>query len=161
MQLGWIEQMPRLYGVQSTLSAALTAAWESGAEIPAPVQATTRADSISVNAPRDAVKALRAVRSTGGAFIAVDDAAILAAILPLAQRAAVFAEPAGAAALAGLMAAVAGGLVARHETVVVINTGSGLKDVQAAMAATGAPVVIEPVLGAVQRALAATPLRVS
>jgi threonine synthase len=159
MQLGWIEKMPRLYGVQSTLSAALTAAWQSDAEIPAPVQAATRADSISVNAPRDAVKALRAVRNTGGAFIAVNDAAILAAIPPLAQRAAVFAEPAGAAALAGLMAAVADGLVASHETVVMINTGNGLKDVQAAMAAAGEPTVIEPVLDAVQRALEASPLR--
>ncbi|GIV77608.1 MAG: threonine synthase [Litorilinea sp.] len=154
LALGWIDRMPRLYGVQSTRSAALYNAWRAGREVPAPVEATTRADSISVDAPRDPFKALRAVRETGGAFLAVPDEAILAAILPLARLAGVFAEPAGAAALAGLAQAVEQGLVRPDETVVVINTGSGLKDVGAAMEAGGAPVVIPPTLEAVRKALA-------
>ena len=86
-RLGWIEHMPRIYGVQSVQSAALANAWRAGAEAPTPVAATTRADSISVDAPRDPIKALRAVRESGGAFITVEDTAILAAILPLARRA--------------------------------------------------------------------------
>ncbi|GIV77606.1 MAG: hypothetical protein KatS3mg050_2000 [Litorilinea sp.] len=94
------------------------------------------------------------MRETGGAFLAVPDEAILAAILPLARLAGVFAEPAGAAALAGLAQAVEQGLVRPDETVVVINTGSGLKDVGAAMEAGGAPVVIPPTLEAVRKALA-------
>ena len=49
---------------------------------------------------------------------------------------------------------MAQGLVQAHETVVVINTGNGLKDVRAAMAAAGDPVVIEPDLAAVRKALA-------
>ncbi len=117
------------------------------------MQATTRADSIRVDAPRDAVKALRAVQESGGAFLAVPDEAILAAILPLARLAGVFAEPAGAAALAGLAQAVEMGLVRPDEMVVVINTGSGLKDVGAAMETGGAPVVIPPTLEAVGKAL--------
>lgn len=153
LALGWIDRMPRLYGVQSTASAALANAWRSGQEIPDSVRATTRADSISVDAPRDAVKALAAVRETRGAFVTVDDAAILAAILPLARLGAVFAEPAGAAAWAGVQAAVREGLVGPDDTVVVINTGSGLKDVQAAMTATGEPTVIAPTLEAVAAAL--------
>ena len=155
VRLGWIERMPRIYGIQSDQSAALTNAWRSGAAIPEPVAATTRADSISVDAPRDAVKALRAVRESGGAYLTVSDEAILAAILPLARRAAVFAEPAGATAYAGLVAAVKQGLVQPDETVVVINTGNGLKDVRAAMAAAGEPTVIAPDLAAVRSALAA------
>jgi threonine synthase len=151
--LGWIERMPRLIGVQSQQSAALYQAWRAGAEVPAPVQATTRADSISVNAPRDAIKALRAVRASRGAFVAITDEAILAAIAPLARLGAVFAEPAGAAAYAGLAQAVQDGLVEPDETVVVINTGSGLKDVPAAMQVAGAPLVIEPTLEAVGQAL--------
>jgi len=153
LALGWIDRMPRIYGVQSTRSPALHNAWRDGREIPLPVQATTRADSISVNAPRDAVKALNAVRQSDGAFVLVEDAAILAALLPLARLGAVFAEPAGAAALAGVQQALAEGLIGGEETVVVINTGSGLKDVPAAIQMTGEPISIAPTLSAVRAAL--------
>lgn len=153
LALGWIDKMPRLYGVQSTRSAALHNAWQAGLEIPVPVVATTRADSISVDAPRDAVKALAAVRETGGAYVLVEDEAILQAILPLARLGGVFAEPAGAAAFAGLQAAVERGLVAAGETIVVINTGSGLKDIKAATDITPGMPVIEPTLAAVRKAL--------
>lgn len=151
--LGWIEQIPRLYGVQSTKSAALYHAWRAGREIPEPVHAATRADSISVDAPRDPLKALAAVRQTGGAFIAVEDDEILQAMPRLAQQAGVFAEPAGAAALAGALQALHDGLIQRDETVVIINTGSGLKDVPAAIQATGGVTIIEPTLDAVRRML--------
>ncbi|MEZ4737276.1 MAG: threonine synthase [Caldilineaceae bacterium] len=149
LALGWIEKMPRLYGVQSTQSAALVDAWRRDLEIPQPIHATTRADSISVNAPRDAVKALNAVRQSNGAFLAVPDEAILQAILPLARLGAIFAEPAGATAYAGLVAAVRQNLVQPDETIVLINTGSGLKDVPAAMSVTGGITVISPTLDAV------------
>jgi threonine synthase len=158
LALGWIDKMPRLYGVQSTQSPALYNAWRAGLEIPQPVHATTRADSISVNAPRDGVKALNAVRQTGGAFIAVSDEAILQAIPPLARLGAVFGEPAGAAAYAGLVQARREGLIQASETVVVINTGSGLKDAAAAIQATGGTAVIEPTLDAVHHALQQLPL---
>ncbi len=154
LALGWIEKMPRIYGVQSELSPALINAWRAGKEIPDPVQATTRADSISVNAPRDAVKALRAVGESGGAFITVSDEAILAAMLPLARQGAVFAEPAGAAAHAGMLKALQAGLIRADETVIVINTGSGLKDVSAAIQVTGGVEVLTPTLAAVRAALA-------
>ena len=151
LQLGWIERMPRLYGVQATKSAAIAQAWREGLDVPHPVQASTRADSISVNAPRDAIKALRAVRASNGAFLTVSDEAILAAIPPLARLGAVFAEPAGAAAYAGLVQAAAERLVSRDEVVVVINTGSGLKDIGAAIDATGGVASIEPSMDAVRR----------
>lgn len=154
LALGWIDRMPRIYGVQSTLSPALHNAWRAGADVPAPVHATTRADSISVDAPRDAVKALAAVRATGGAYVLVEDAAILQAILPLARLGGVFAEPAGATAYAGVLQAWCDGLVKADATIVVINTGSGLKDVRAAMEVTGEVRVIAPTLAAVRAALA-------
>ena len=154
LTLGWLDKMPRIYGVQSTLSPALANAWAAGAEIPEAVHATTRADSISVDMPRDPVKALRAVRASGGAFVLVEDAAILQAILPLARQGAVFAEPAGATAYAGLLQARDVGLVQPDETIVVINTGNGLKDIAATMQVTGAVQVIAPTLDAVKAALA-------
>ena len=152
-RLGWIERVPRIFGVQSTASAAIHNAWRDGLEIPQPVVAATAADSIGVNAPRDAIKALRAVRESGGAFVLVEDEAILQAILPLARQGGVFGEPAGAAAMAGLFEARRQGLVKSHETVVVINTGSGLKDVPAATGVAGDPVVIPPLLEAVAESL--------
>ena len=151
--LGWIERVPRIFGVQSTASAAIHNAWRDGLEVPQPVAAATAADSIGVNAPRDATKALRAVRESGGAFVLVEDEAILQAILPLARQGGVFGEPAGAAALAGLFEARRQGLVQSHETVVVINTGNGLKDAPAATRVAGDPVVIPPMLEAVAESL--------
>ncbi len=148
-ELGWIDHIPRLYGIQSTGSAAVTHAFESGAEVIQPVQADTIADSISVDLPRDGLRALRAVRETGGAMIAVEDRAILEAIRTLGREA-VFAEPAGATGYAGLEAAVESGRVAPDERIVVVITGSGLKDVQAAMRAAGEATVIEPTLEALR-----------
>jgi threonine synthase len=135
--LGWIERMPRLYGVQAAGSAFLYEAWRDN-ENPltkAPIVAETIADSISAGLPRDRLKALAAVRETSGAYICVSDDDILAAIPLLARGAGVFAEPAGAAAYAGLRQAVETGLIAADERVVVLNTGAGLKDVAAAMQA--------------------------
>ena len=152
-RLGWTDRIPRIFGVQSSGSAAIHDAWRDGLEIPQPVTASTVADSISVNAPRDAVKALRAVRESDGAFVLVEDEAILQAILPLARLGGVFAEPAGATALAGLRRAQRQGLIHGGETVVVINTGSGLKDVPAAMQVAGEPIVIPPTLEAVAESL--------
>lgn len=153
LALGWIERIPRLFGIQSTKSPAIYNAWRSGAAIPAPVRATTRADSISVDAPHDAVKALAAVRYSGGAFLAVEDEEILEAMATLARLGAVFAEPAGAAALAGLRVARDAGMVGAAETVVIVNTGNGLKDVAAVMDATPKAPTIEPTLEAVRRRL--------
>jgi threonine synthase len=154
LRLGWVDRIPRIYGVQSERSAALAGAWRKGLDVPEAVKATTRADSISVDAPRDAIKALRAVRESSGGYITVSDDEILAAILPLARQGATFAEPAGATAYAGALAAAANYMVLEGETVVVLNTGSGLKDIGAVMAVTGEPEIIQPEIGAVRRALA-------
>ena len=147
--LGWTERVPRIFGIQSTASAAIHNAWRDGLEVPQPVVAETAADSISVNAPRDATKALRAVRESDGAFLLVEDEAILQAILPLARLGGVFAEPAGATAFAGLQLAQSLGVLEPGETVVVISTGNGLKDVPSAMRIAGEPAVIPPDLDAV------------
>jgi len=155
--LGWIDQMPRLVGVQATGSSPLVDAWERGLEgwEMEPVEAHSIADSIVAGLPRDRIKALRAVRETGGAFVRVADEEILAAIPALARGCGVFAEPAAAAAYAGLVKAVERGLVNPGERVVVLATGSGLKDVAAAMKAVKEqPAVVEPTLADVRRALA-------
>jgi threonine synthase len=156
LTLGWIDSMPRIIGVQAAGSSPLVDAWERGLEgwEMEPMEAHSVADSIVAGLPRDRIKALRAVRETGGAFIRVEDGEILAAIPTLAQGCGVFAEPAAAAAYAGLVEAVACGLVSADERVVVLVTGSGLKDVASAMRAVGQPpAVVKPTLEAVRQAL--------
>jgi threonine synthase len=145
--LGWIEQTPRLFGVQADGSAAIANAFHAGGEAIQPVSAKTLADSISVDLPRDGVRAVRAVRETGGTYLLVSDGEILTAMAELGGIG-LFAEPAGAAAYAGLIKAVGQGLVRPEDPVLVLNTGSGLKDVKAAMQAVGEAPVIEPTLAA-------------
>ncbi len=153
MALGWLEQMPRLLAVQAEGSAAVANAWRAGKEEIRPVNAQTIADSISVDLPRDGVRAVRAVRQTGGECVVVTDREIVAAIAHLGQ-AGIFAEPAGAAAYAGLLRALETGAVDADDRVIVLNTGSGLKDVRAAMMAVQAAPVIEPTLRALKEHLA-------
>jgi threonine synthase len=155
LALGWIERIPRILGVQAAGSSPLVDAWEQGLEgwEMEPVEAHSVADSIVASLPRDRIKALRAVRETGGAFIRVNDDEIVAAIPVLAQGCGVFAEPAAAAAYAGLSKAVEGGLVGADEKVVVLATGSGLKDITTAMRSIGEPTIVAPQLADVRRAI--------
>jgi threonine synthase len=155
LSLGWIDRMPRIIGVQADGSAALYRAWRDGVN-PVdmqPIEPHTVADSISSGLPRDRVKAMRAVRESGGAFVRVSDGAILAAIPALAQATGVFAEPAAAAAYAGLCQAVSEGLVEPEDRVVLLVTGSGLKDIASAMKAVGKGVTVAPNLDAVRAAV--------
>ena len=137
LALGWIEKMPRIYGVQAAGSNFLAEAWERGEDVltKAPIDAQTVADSSSAGLPRDRLKAMAAVKDTQGAYVTVSDDQILAAVPVLARGCGVFAEPAGAASFTGLQKAVAQGLIAPEDRVVVINTGNGLKDIKSAMAA--------------------------
>jgi len=153
LSLGWIDHIPKLFGIQSAGSAAIYNAFISGTEEIVPVKADTIADSISVDLPRDGLRALRAATQTKGAYLSVSDESILKAMQDLAREAAVFAEPAGATAYAGLVKAVADGLVGSDERILVLNTGNGLKDVQAAMKAAGEATVIGPTLEALKKVL--------
>ena len=125
--------MPRLLGLQAEGSAVL-ALWLRSRGIAAQDMRATRtvatiADSIASELPRDRAKALRAVRGTGGRFVSVTDEAILAAIPAFAQLSGVFAEPAAAATYAGVKRAASAGIIASGESVCILSTGNGLKDV--------------------------------
>ena len=148
-KLGWLEVMPRLFGVQSDGSAAVANAYFNKSEEIIPVKASTLADSISVDLPRDGVRALRAATQTGGSYITVPDSDILSGIKELGQ-AGIFSEPAGAAAFAGFKKALSSSLISVSDDVIVLNTGSGLKDINSAMkAVTDAP-IIEPSMEALK-----------
>jgi len=150
--LGWMERVPRIIGVQAEGSAAIANAFQAGTEKIIPISANTIADSISVDLPRDGVRAVRAARETGGTYILVSDDEILQAIAALGPQG-IFAEPAGATAYAGLVKAIGQGIVKAGDPVLVINTGSGLKDVRAAMQSVKPAPIIEPTLQALKQLL--------
>ena len=152
LALGWLEAMPRIFGIQAEGSAAIANAFFAGTEKITPVSAKTLADSISVDLPRDGVRAVRAAKETGGSYITVSDGEILAAIAALG-KAGIFAEPAGATSYAGLVKAVQQAGIGKNDPVLVLNTGSGLKDVKAAMQAVHEAPIIEPTLEAVKRVI--------
>ena len=160
MALGWIDRMPKLMGIQADGSNYLYEAWKNKEDIltKPPIKAQTVADSISAGLPRDRIKALTAVKETGGAYISISDDDILRAIPQLARGAGVFAEPAGAAAYAGLVTAVEQRLVAGDEKIVVLNTGNGLKDVSGAMQAVDLvqtkPFKVQPDFAALEQVVA-------
>ena len=150
---GVIDRLPRLLAVQAEGAAPLATTFARGDERIDPIDASTLADSINVGAPRNGIKALRAVRASGGAIVTAEDEAILAWIPRLARATGVFAEPTGVAALAGLEAAIEKGLVGRGERVLHVATGNGLKDTKGAMRSVGPPTRIRPDLAAVRGAL--------
>jgi threonine synthase len=150
--LGWMERLPRIIGVQAEGSAAIANAFHAGTEKIIPISANTIADSISVDLPRDGVRAVRAARETGGTYILVSDEEILQAIAALGPQG-IFAEPAGATAYAGLLKAIGQDIVIAGDPVLVLNSGSGLKDVHSAMQAVNPAPIIEPTLEAVKRLL--------
>lgn len=136
--LGFLPRLPRLLGVQAEGARPLVDAFRGGTDL-VPSRASTIADSICVGHPRNWRKALRAVRESGGTFVAVPDEAILEAMKEAGRRAGVFGEPAGVAAIAGVRQAAAEGILGRTDSALAVVTGSGLKDVRSAMAAAGRP----------------------
>jgi threonine synthase len=153
-RLGLIETVPRLIAVQAEGSNAIARACQQGGTLTA-IQGHSVADSITVNLPRNGAMAVRDIHASGGEALAVSDDDILAAVHDLASTTGIFAEPAAAASLAGLR-----GYLHTHQedasgqTIVLLVTGSGLKDIDAASRAAPPLIVIEPDLRAVQAALA-------
>ncbi|HUG54042.1 MAG TPA: threonine synthase [Vicinamibacteria bacterium] len=141
--LGFIRRLPRLLGVQAEGARPLVDAFAAGTDL-VPGPAETVADSICVGHPRNWRKVLRAVRESGGAFVAVPDEAILEAMRESGRQAGIFGEPAGVAGLAGLRQAVRDGIVGGRESALAVVTGSGLKDVRTAVRAAGTPVDLPP-----------------
>lgn len=147
-ELGLIGWKTRLLGVQSSNVAPIARAFHAA---PGGEWKPTIADSIDVPVPRNPRKALEAVRESDGAFVEVFDKSILLAIRQTGHLAGVFAEPAAAAAVAGVHAAVDRGIISPGASVLAMMTGSGLKDTRAALQAAGAPIDIPPDLDTVRR----------
>lgn len=152
LALGWIEKLPRIIGVQAEGSAAISNAFFTNSDKIEAVHAQTLADSISVDLPRDGLRALKRVRQSDGFYLTVSDQEILKAI-PQLGSAGLFVEPAAATAYAGLVKALENGQIDPATPALVLATGSGLKDIKAAMQAVPTAQIIEPRLSKLKEIL--------
>ena len=153
MELGITASIPRIVGVQAEGASPLVEAYETGAEKVQFGPAETIADSISVGAPRNWAKALRAVRKSGGEMIRVSDKGILDSIPELARETGVFAEPAGATSFAGFRKMAMQGKTGSRARIALVVTGNGLKDIPSARKAVGEPIEVEPELRDLEKVL--------
>jgi len=162
--VGLIDNLPRIDCVQSQSSAAISHTvrrirkhgdsdpdWST--LVVDEVNATTVADSISVDRPRDGLAAVKAVIQSGGDAVTIADKEILAAIPEIARATGVFAEPAAAAPWAAVKQLVRDQKVAPDELLVCVVSGSGLKDIANARTAVGEPLTVDPSIDAVRDAL--------
>lgn len=129
--IGLVQSYPRLVAVQPKGSQALTRAINEQRrfdQIVPEAYPESVASGLLDPFPWDGDAALTGVHETHGAGVSVNDSAIIQAVKELAKYEGIFAEPSGAAAVAGLRKLLKEGLVRRNDTVVVLVTGSGLKD---------------------------------
>jgi threonine synthase len=167
--VGLIDQLPKIDCAQSEASDAVSETirrirsnnnpavdW-STVEVQE-VEASTIADSISVDQPRDGLAAVKAVIQSSGEAVTVPDQEILAAIPEIARTTGVFPEPAAATPWAAAKRMAREERIGADELIVCIVTGSSLKDITNARAVAGEPQLIEPSLKAVRDAVKRGPI---
>lgn len=137
-QLGVLDRLPRLIAVQAAGSAAIARALENGGVIE-PVQSQTVADSIAVDLPRNGAMAVQDIQASQGFAVVVGDDEIMDGVLLLAREGGIFVEPAAGAAVAGLARLAREGRLDGSERIVLLATGSGLKDVDAVLRRSAIP----------------------
>ena len=136
--IGFIDKLPRLISAQAegchpiNRAIAENKPWE-------PMEENTLADSIAVGVPRNADKALMAIRESNGIVVNVTDEEIMAAQKLLGTTCGVFGEPAGVTGTAAVKKLCEQGVLGENDTVVSVVTGNGLKDVANAIKFCGEP----------------------
>ena len=139
--IGFIDKLPRLISAQAEGCCPLNRAIANNEEW-YPMEENTLADSIAVGVPRNATKALNAIKESNGIVVNVSDEEIMAAQKLLGRTCGVFGEPAGVTGTAGIKKLCDQGILGKNDTVVSVVTGNGLKDVANAIAACGEPISI-------------------
>jgi len=128
-QLNWIEEIPRLHGVQSEACNPVVRAFRGSRKDTRPVEVRpTVAEGIHIADPERGVEILEAIRKTGGKALEVSEDEIKEWHRKLSRREGIFAEPTSAAPLAGLKKLKDEGIIKQGERVLVPITGFGLKD---------------------------------
>jgi len=153
LSLGLVEKMPRLAAVQSTGNAPFVRAFNEGKgpfEIEPWKRPKTVASGLADPYPWDGDAGLMALKETNGMAEAVPDDLILEGEKFLASHEGIFAEPSGATGLAGLISLTNQGIIDPEDEVVVLVTGSGLKDPYVIKKMFKEPPTVKPTLEALR-----------
>ncbi len=151
--LGLVEDAPyRVYGAQATGCSPISAAFAAGHDVVAPVRPDTIAKSLAIGNPADGPYALDVVRRTGGAIADVSDDEVVEGIRLLAATTGVFGETAGGVTVAVLRKLLADGRLDPDAETVVLNTGDGLKTLDAVTPTARPTATIAPSLDAFREA---------
>ena len=132
-RMGWIgSKRPRMVSVQSRTCAPIVRAYEAGERFAEMFpDASTVASGLRVPKAIGDFLILDAVRASGGTALAVDDAELVAGVREIAEAEGLFAAPEGGACLPALRQLIADTAVTPDEVVVLFNTGSGIKYLEA------------------------------
>lgn len=137
LEKGFISKIPIIYSAQSSKSDAINRAFIKGHFENIPTN--TIADSICVDIPRNGYLALKNIKDHHGRIVTITDEEILFAQHELSKTSGLFTEPAGATAYAGLKKALSQNEIDKNSSIVVLTTGSGLKDAATALKGVTAP----------------------
>lgn len=162
--VGLIDRLPKIDCAQSDRSAAISNTVHEIRRVAdlepdwsslriAQVDASTVADSISVDRPRDGLAAVQGVICSGSEALTLPDKEILAAIPEIARATGIFAEPAAAAPWAAVKQMAQENRIEADELIVCIVSGSGLKDIAGARKSVAQPTLVDPDIDAVRHAL--------
>jgi threonine synthase len=151
--LGLVDGTPyKVFGAQSSGCAPVSTAFHAGHDVVQPVRPTGIAKSLNIGNPADGPYALDVVRRTGGSIADVNDAEIVEGIQLLAQTTGIFAETAGGVTVATLRKLLAEGSLDPDAETVILNTGDGLKTLDAVEAVAQPTATIRPTLDAFREA---------
>ncbi|NJD69353.1 MAG: threonine synthase [Candidatus Methylomirabilota bacterium] len=153
-ELGLISSLPRMIGVQPVGCSPIVAAFNQGSDEIIPVKKPESvASALMAGDPLDGLKALAALRESGGCALSLNDTEILQAQQQLARQESIFVEPSGAIPVGALSLLLTSARVRADETVVCLATGNGLKDPKAALRVLPSPATIDPSLQEVEKFL--------
>ncbi|GAA3442542.1 threonine synthase [Planomonospora venezuelensis] len=153
--LGLVEEKPyKIFAAQAEGCSPVSSAYKAGHDVIRPVKPDTIAKSLAIGNPADGPYVLDIARRTGGAVEDVTDAEIVEAIRLLARTEGVFAETAGGVTVGVLRKLAAEGRIDPDAETVVLNTGDGLKTLDAVADQARPAAVIRPSLDAFRTAFA-------
>lgn len=142
-----------VFGAQATGCNPVAQAFREGLEVVRPVKPNTIAKSLAIGNPADGPYALDAARRTHGAIDDVSDVEVVEGIRLLAETEGVFAETAGGVTVAVLRKLLAAGALDPTKETVLINTGDGLKTLDAVADVVGPSAIVKPSLESAVEAL--------
>jgi threonine synthase len=152
-ELGLVEDKPwRVFGAQATGCSPVSEAFSKGWDVVRPVKPSTIAKSLAIGNPADGPYVLDVVRRTGGVVADVSDPEIVDSIRLLARTQGVFGETAGGVTVGVLRKLLDSGQLDPDAETVIINSGDGLKTLDAVAPAVSVPAAIKPTVAAFQAA---------